>query len=222
MARNFLSASSQFLRGSGFSGTVDAVWTAACWAKPAATGVAGTLLQVDDGTDSNRYNLQISSGDLVQAFQTNNTIPSNKTASTSTSVTAGAWQHACIVNASHASMSAYLNGAGKGTSGANSWSGTLSRLTIGARNASVFFNGAIAEVAIWQLTLTDAEILALAAGVAPWFVHPEGLITYAPLLQGYSPDIDIVGGKTLTLTAAPTLVDGPPIRNRSGLGAMCA
>ncbi len=76
-------------------------------------------------------------------------------------------------------------------------------------------NGDIAECCLWNIILTDAEVALLATGIAPWFIHPEALIFYAPLLHGYSPEIDLMKGNNLTVTGA-TVVAHPPIRYRSG------
>jgi hypothetical protein len=45
------------------------------------------------------------------------------------------------------------------------------------------FVGSLAEVAFWQVKLTDAEIAALAAGYRPIRVRPRNLQCYAPLIR---------------------------------------
>lgn len=219
MARTFLSASSQKLLAS--STPVSAVpLSMACWWRPVSATVAGALFSINDNA-TNEFRIDQTSGSKIRSscFASG----SGSTTDTSTSNSSGVWCHAAIVCASATSRSVYLNGGGKTTDTNSRTPGGVNRINVACQvGSSSFANGDIAECAIWNVALADADIAALAAGVAAWFVRPDALVFYAPLLQGYSPEIDIVGGRTLTLTSTPALIDGPPIRYRSGLGALCA
>jgi len=54
----------------------------------------------------------------------------------------------------------------------------------------------IAEVGIWNVALTGAEILQLSLGYSPLFVRPESLVAYYPLIRGDASgdEPDYVGG----------------------------
>lgn len=46
----------------------------------------------------------------------------------------------------------------------------------------------IAEVALWSMALSDADVLALSRGLSPLRMHPEALVAYWPLLGRNSPE----------------------------------
>ena len=121
------------------------------------------------------------------------------------------WEHAAGVWAATNSRKAYLNGSVGAENTTNLTPVNLDNVAIGSRNynsgQSLFFSGFIAESAIWNVALTDAEITILAAGYSPLFVRPQNLVFYAPLIRGLN---DKVGG--LVLTASGTTVSAhPPI-----------
>lgn len=213
MARQFVAASSHtVLMGSMGVADPQANFSLSLWFNPVAIGVAATLWQADDNSNNNGYSLGISSGNALQANCFNN-LPSSKTASSSTTVAANAWQHAGMASISATSMAVYLAGAGKGTNGTNVFTNLCTRMRIGSKSASGFFNGMIAELAIWNANLADADFASLAAGEAPWFVHPEALVGYWPLVHGYSPEIELIKANNGTVTGA-TVAAHPAINRR--------
>ena len=70
-------------------------------------------------------------------------------------------------------------------------------------------DGRIAEAAIWNVELTDAEVAILGKGFSPPFIRPESLVFYAPLIR--DEDDDRVGGLSLTAYNTPTIASHPPI-----------
>jgi hypothetical protein len=62
------------------------------------------------------------------------------------------------------------------------------------------FSGLLAEPAVWNVVLTATEVAMLAQGISPLKVRPSGLVFYAPLIGNREQEIDIVGGRILTLT----------------------
>ena len=61
-------------------------------------------------------------------------------------------------------------------------------------------SGRIAEAAIWNVALADAEIAALARGIKPNHIRPGNLVLYCPLWGTHGPEIDLSGnGNDLTL-----------------------
>jgi len=113
------------------------------------------------------------------------------------------WGHAAAVFVSTTSRFAYLNGvAGTENTTSRIPVTTPDTTNIGARilrDATVnipAIESLIAEAAIWNVVLTAAELLQLAAGYSPLFVRPASLVAYYPLIRGdASGDCpDYVGG----------------------------
>ena len=69
----------------------------------------------------------------------------------------------------------------------------------------------IAEAAVWNVDLTDAEVAILAAGYSPLFVRPQFLVAYWSLFGDSSPEPDIIGGYDMTLNNGPTQATHPII-----------
>lgn len=112
-------------------------------------------------------------------------------ATTSTTVTLNAWNHVAGVYASTSSKAAYLNGGGKGTTSSIAIPSGVNRTRIGLAGwaaPSSPSNGPIADVAVWNIALSDADVASLAAGVSPLLVHPEALVAYWPLVGNNSPE----------------------------------
>lgn len=63
------------------------------------------------------------------------------------------------------------------------------------------FNGLEAEYARWNRILSAGEIALLSKGYAPRFIR-SGLVLYSPLIGRASPEPDLFGGKTGTVTGA--------------------
>ena len=71
-----------------------------------------------------------------------------------------------------------------------------------------FVNGAIADFAVWNAALTDAEITALARGFTADQVRPQSLQFYAPLVRNL---VDLRGGRTITNVNGATVATHPRI-----------
>jgi len=94
----------------------------------------------------------------------------------------------------------------------NITSNTNSKLVIGANSSNTAgsgVNGELAHAAIWNgRCLSDNEIASLASGSNPLQMS-DGLVFYNPI-NGQSPELDIVGGTTGTVTGT-TVAAEPPI-----------
>lgn len=130
----------------------------------------------------------------------------------STGYTASAWNHGCAVFASNTSRTIYLNGGGKvENTTSRATANSIGRTGIGAlvRNPIVaFFDGRVADAAIWTATLNDDEVAALAKGISPRLIRPQSLVFYAPLIRGL---IDIRAGIALTNNNTATVADHPRV-----------
>lgn len=128
----------------------------------------------------------------------------SQSALSSTVISGAGWNHFCGVFASSTSRAAYLNGAGKGTNTTSTVPSGINRTSIGASDgSSVIQNwpntGLIAEVAMWNVALTDAEVSSLATGVSPLQIRPGSLVAYWPLIGNTSPEINLVSTATQTI-----------------------
>lgn len=216
MARTFVAASSQLL-GAASSPITALPATIACWLKPATTNLTPRAYFATIGKNAAGGYLALASipsgaPAALTAEQYDGT--TDGTATHGTTLSAGVWQHAAAVFASSTSRSIYLNGTGKVTD-TTSVVGSLAafnQTTVGAYRdsaASDYVNGDMAEFAVWNVALTDADVAVLALGVSPRLVRPDALVFYAPLNGAYSPEIDLVGHRDLTLTNAPAAAAHP-------------
>lgn len=180
MAYLFTSASSQYLIGG--SAPVTAVpLTIVAWFKLTASGGGGSICAVGDATAHCR--LSVATGQ-VQALCTGSTTAN---ATTSGSASGGVWAHGAAVFSGTASRTAYFNGAASTPNTVSVTQNTFNEILIGARRLTTlgqYFGGDIAEVGVWNVVLTAAEIAALAKGIAPHRIRPQNLVFYPRLIRG--------------------------------------
>jgi hypothetical protein len=139
-------------------------------------------------------------------------------ADTATGYTAGQWCHAAGVFASSTSRIAYINGGNSGSNATPTASSSWDTLLLGGRYVTsaigFWFDGNIAEAAVWNVALTADEIAQLASGHCPLFVRPQALVHYVPgfgRAGASGGEEDWVGGLTLTQVNSPTVADHPRI-----------
>lgn len=121
---------------------------------------------------------------------------------------AGTWYHGAAVFASTNSRTCYLDAVGITNTIFNLGPSAPNELRIGANNVNTRFIGDIAEVAIYNVALTPAEITALAKGFTPDQIRPQSLVFYAPLVRDL---IDPKGGLPITNNNSATVVNHPRI-----------
>lgn len=191
----------------------------ACWFYPTRTTNLEALMTITSSVNDYGFYLQLQGtvgGDPVAAVTYNLTAPA---AVTSSGFVSGSWQHGCAVIAASNDRRVYLNGGSKGTETTNKTTPTMTHTSIASTAKSAqLFAGQIAEAAIWSVALTDAEVAILALGASPLLVQSTNLLAYWPLLGNTSPEIDLVGGFGMTLSAsAPTKADHPRVLYPSSL-----
>jgi hypothetical protein len=213
MARSFVSASSQYLSVSNAIVTAYP-FSMACWFYVLNVTAICTLMSIADTAGANdwwRISCQGTvAGDPIQFASRAAGSPLNS--STSTSYVANQWQHACAVCAAANDRVVFLDGGGKGTgTGTNTPTG-LDTFGVGARievTPGDFMSGRIAWATIWNVALTDAQVLQLAQGMHPLLMRRQSIVGCWPLGMG-SPDVDVSGGvHNLTLVNTPTIGDNP-------------
>ncbi|HWA18959.1 MAG TPA: LamG-like jellyroll fold domain-containing protein [Devosia sp.] len=211
-------STSNFLR---YGGAVIAAapLTIAYWAKTSITGtpqVGCGIFNSGAGVNNNNFRVGVSSSDVVEAITCDGA--GTAIATSSTTFTADTWFHLCGVFASASDRRAFLDGAGKGTNSTNKTPSGLNRTSVGkidnTANSRPWASGGtgdIAEVAIWNAALDDAQVAMLATGLIPTKVRPDALVAYWPLVHGYSPEINLLSN-TSVLTMQGTLSMAPHCR----------
>lgn len=217
MAYNFKTASSQRLTAN-LSGIAEPC-TIAVWARPASvTNMTAVSLVASD--DDRRSVALIASGanHNPRASVINDGIIAISADSTFNAAS-NTWVHLCGVFASTSSRTIYANGGNSNTNTASLTNANSSAIvSIGATRATSgqpasntpvsFFNGQLAEVGIWSVALTAAEIASLAKGMTCDKVRPQNLVFYAPLVRDL---VDQKGGLTITNNNGATVANHPRV-----------
>jgi hypothetical protein len=210
VARRFTAASSEFLTASGSPVTAYPLTLSAHFRanNHPGNGAEQCLMAVDaSGADAlQQIVIRGTSGSAIAIrARTRNT--GNAAAQSSTTTTAdAAWHHAAGGFASATSRLAYLDGGAAGSNTTNiAFNAGINRVDIGVERYNAispvnYLNNDLAEAAIWSTDLTATEIAILARGVSPLLVRPTALVFYAPILGRYSPEPDVRGGLSLTVT----------------------
>ncbi len=188
-----------------------APFTLSAWFKIDDLSHVGAILGVGNGGSGNDvWGLDAAGtveGDPLRFFSFDTSFSS---ADSTIAYTANVWHHACGVEASATSRAVYLDGGSKGTNADNRTPDGANEVQIGQYARSTGDGdliGDVAEAAIWNVALTDAEVAILAKGYSPLFVRPESLIFYMPLVR----DIyDVIGAIGFT-DFSTTITDHPPI-----------
>ena len=201
MARNFNGTSARIHISSAVVSATP--YTMACWFRTTSMAHLGTLISINSTTSGAHYAGLWFRGDvagdpvdiLIESVGVQNT------ARSTTGCTSGKWHHACGVFSSSTSRTVYLDG---GSSATNNTSTTpsLDRTEVGAWRSSLWFNGDIAEVGIWNIDLTAAEVASLAKGVSPALIRPQNHVAYLPLIRDTHEIVNATGFTDVNTTAA--------------------
>lgn len=211
MARNFVTASSQY--GEKASGVFSPLYpfTLACWVKPGSTTQSGTMLAygISGGSGTHRMTLQMNgtaaSPNTVFCAVTQATSAANTNGSTV--YTTSNWYHVACVWRNVADREIYVNGASDGTSTTNVGTfNTFDRLYVGARmnlTLGQYVSGDVADAAVWNAALSLADLASLALGISPLLIKRGYLKHYFPLWGSGSTEVDLVAAGGLTMSGSP-------------------
>lgn len=219
MARLFDDAFEEYLRRAGTCGLSGYPFTFACWYNVNTTGVNHTLIAFCDevGTSSRQEMRLRDAPDSDVTMTTDN--DGSMAYVLGANYTTDVWQHACAVFAGAQERHLYLNGGNKASNTTDSqpWNAGLDETFIGADRMSAnpfwWISGHIAEAAIWNLALIEAEVAALAKGFSPLLIRPDRLVAYWPLIRGIN---DRVGGYNMTASGT-TVSEHPRVIYPSGI-----
>jgi hypothetical protein len=182
--------------------------TLACWFNSTSLTANQNLIALVDLPNSNYIGLAASgtrAGDPVIAYVGG----ALALASSSTGYSANTWQHAAGVFTSSTSRAAFVNGGSKGTNTTSVTPTSLVSTALGMFNAagSDSMLGALAEVGIWNVALTDDEVASLAKGFSPDQIRPQSLIAYLPLVR----TAQDIKGNAWTTAGTLTVADHPRV-----------
>jgi hypothetical protein len=217
MAYEFTAASSQYLSFTNPVGAPLDSLTVACWAKLNNATAIHSLIFIGDtqvrGLITQRDVLFARgdlAGDPIQMVSGGAGFGQGE-ANTTTGFSANTWFHAAGIETS-TGRSAFLNGGGRGDDADQNAFTLVNGAAIGARindgTAGVYADGLIAEVGIWNVALTTAEIASLAKGMTCDKVRPQSLVFYAPLIRNLQ---DVRGGLTITNNNTATVANHPRV-----------
>lgn len=194
----------QYLRRSSIS-LIGEPLTISAWIKLDNITALHPIFAHDDGTaDSFLLEARGTIASDPIAAMTHHLGGSWEVADTVTGYTAGIWIHVAAVFTSAILHAAYINGGSKGTdTGAESptWVGATGYFVVGSYGAlSTFAAGKIAEIAVWDAALSEAQLAQLAGGATPTTIQSGDLQAYWPLLDDA---VDVVGSYDLTAYNSP-------------------
>lgn len=192
--------------------------TVGAWINPDALANAG--IYTNNKTDTNHRGVWLAlsggSGDVEASFGdgAGNASSDRRTRVCAVGVTTGAWQYISASYRGNTDFSIYRNGVDGGAGTASgSGSGLGYNTGAGGRSGSYggssFLNGRIAEVAVWNVSLSTAEHLALAKGASPFLVRPGSLIQYFPFW--FSNSIDLSPQHINATSMAGTAANHAPV-----------
>lgn len=212
MARLFVTASAQSLSRSGAVLTAIPI-TFAAWARINDLTTDSGIMACGDTGGTSYFGIRVvQTTGIPQAVARSASVNAN--AAAGAAITLNQWHHVCGVYTNNSSRACFLDGANKGTNATAVTPASLDTTAIGATYFSgvlqVPADGDVAEVAMWNAALTDAEVALLASGVSPMTVRPASLIAYWPITGRVSPEISFVGEFPMTLNGAPVQSQHPP------------
>ena len=212
MARAFVRATNQYLQIDTpvFNGTPPI--TMSCWFRSTNVTVDQCLMWVGEKRVADVMTLLVAAGsragDTILA-KSYGGFGSAGFAESTAGYTGNTWHHALGVWRARNDRSAYIDGGNRGNDNTDvNPSFVYDRTAIGQSADSSpdqYMDGRIAEAAIWNTDLTDAEIAMVATGLSPRHVRPGNLVFYMPLWV--DEDNDLVGGLHLTAFNNPTVED---------------
>lgn len=210
MGRQYDTSGTQILSRSGGSPVTAVPLTLSCWCWVGANGVEESLVNLRNSASTSAFAVQRTTTGAARVRI--NSGAGTATATTATTAPVGAWSHFCATFTTTTSRSVFLNGFAKAT---NTTSRTPSGITVTEVGLDISSGDIIAFPAIWNVVLTDGEILQLAQGADPRTIRPQNLVAFWPLnTPGSTVEYDHNPFKPrrydLTVTGATPAID-PPI-----------
>lgn len=194
--------------------------TLSAWVRPADTTSSKAVCGIGNLTGSNNnFGLFLTNAGKAEAYVSQN--GSFGEAITTASYSANTWHHLAGVFPANNSRSVYLDGGNKVTETTSITPAGVDRTSVGLQRqggsgSQFYFLGRIAEVAVWSVALSDAEVAQLAAGANPRTIQASSLVEYWPITgqavvnpaeTGVHAGLELVFNDNNNI---PVQADGPP------------
>lgn len=191
-------------------------FTWSCWFYP-TVAAARTIMNVHQGGVTNEY-FYLASESSRMNFEVRNAASGNSALLTGAAPNFNAWNHGFAVSIATNNRRASLNGGTVVSTASNRPTIGIDTTTLLSGNgvAKAELDGRLADVAIWDVALSDDEGARLALGVDPLFIQPENLIHYwrcirnGATLPDYIGTLDIAEVGTVTQSEHVPLASGHP------------
>lgn len=224
MAYNFTASSTQYLSVADTAALdITGAITLCAWIK--STGTYGTvgkgiLAKYETATNQRSYGLQINASGQASILLSADGTSANVRNEWGSTVVGTGWKHLAASYApSTTTVAIYVDGVAESRSNNNGplpssihigtaplWIGLLGTTSTATNN--IYFDGLIAEAAIYRAALSTAQIASLAKGFAPPQVSSQNLVFYAPLVRNLQ---DVKGGLTITNNNTATVANHPRV-----------
>ena len=212
MAYKFATASSQYLELAAAPVTAVPL-SISLWFNTANVSNVDSLFTIQDGNGNDQFLLYYGGNDFVVMTIQGSTLVSAARAITGLT---NQWVHVCGVYSAINNRQAWVNGV---SGGANINTGTATpnaanidtvRVNVRYYGGSLgsYGNANIAEIAVYNTALVEAEIVMLSKGFSASLVKPQNLVYYAPLIRDLG---DIRGGLIHTNNNGATVSEHPRI-----------
>jgi hypothetical protein len=187
--------------------------TFACWFQT-SQAQAQVLVSINATGNSTHFFALYARGDAGRVIQmyTGDGGGTSVGGSNPEAYTSGAWSHACAIETSSTSRTAYCNGVQGYVDTGSRTPASLGEITVGRMGGTAdneHLHGTIAHVAIWRAVLTPAEVYSLSRRAHPYTIRPTALYFYDPCNGHGTSDRDLVGGLTLTAAGTSSQADEP-------------
>jgi hypothetical protein len=204
MAFNF--RGDNWLQGNGTPVTGPPL-TFSAWVRPPyPPSAAAMIIEVSNNTVAERFTLYYEPNFGFGIYQQG----SGQGAAAYSPFISTGWYHVCGVISSNSLRKIYVNGVNNGAPATDTTAVTttgVSAIRIGIRCDQNFgVNGDIAEVAVYDVALTDAEILGLARRFSPGLIRPQNLKMYLSLLREVQ---DVRANRLFTREGLTTVTPSP-------------
>jgi hypothetical protein len=213
MARLFVAASSQTLNVTTTPLITAYPFSVSLLFKP-VSAVAGTLISATDATGGFWSITTEADGSVSIELDADGSGATALPNSGATVLSNGTTYRLTAVFTSATDRSLYVNTDVFTDATSETYPATLDDVSIGSLGVTLagarssYADGEIADVGIWEVALTAAEVAALSAGYSADTVRPAKLVNYWPLIGFADPEIDVYGKQDLTVTGA-TKADHP-------------
>ena len=185
-----------------------------CWFNPGTSSNDGFLMVMENSGGANNFQFYLGGDNRLRAISRDSASAENEAVSTNTTV-AGTWSHGAAIWAATNDRRVFLDNT-KVTNGTLRPVGATDRIAIADQfSGGVPFDGMIAEVAVWNIALTDDEVAILNQGFNPQFVRPSALRFYAPLVREL---VELRQGAAFTTNGVPVVADHPRVILPLGIG----